>query len=43
MLKEKILESVEAKNSLLFIEKDINIAINKIVVITHDEHRASIA
>lgn len=30
MLKEKILESVEAKNSLLFIEKDINIAINKI-------------
>ena len=30
MLKEKILESVEEINSLLFIEKDINIAINKI-------------
>ena len=28
MLKKAILESIEAKNSLLFIEKDINIAIN---------------
>ena len=28
MLKKAILESVEAKNSLLFIEKDINVAIN---------------